>query len=203
MVSQLNPSGLSYSSVIKRKRMYHLISGLTGDLNTKSLPPSAQGCYILSLWFVVSSNLLVPKPFWWKVWSPSTLSLTASCFQQQYVTLACNDQWNHCYRALIFVVLQCMCSLSKSVELAMAIKMTHNFLHLACISLQDRKRQYELLKLERDFQKQASVLRRKTEEVRSHYLLETADCFQMSAKCVWRLWWDVQKRPTSSLVVCK
>lgn len=31
---------------------------------------------------------------------------------------------------------------------------------------QDRKRQYELLKLERDFQKQASVLRRKTEEVR-------------------------------------
>ncbi|KAM5125044.1 chromosome-associated kinesin KIF4-like [Mantella aurantiaca] len=29
---------------------------------------------------------------------------------------------------------------------------------------QDRKRQYELLKLERDFQKQASVLRRKTEE---------------------------------------
>ncbi len=32
--------------------------------------------------------------------------------------------------------------------------------------LQDRKRQYELLKLERDFQKQANVLRRKTEEVR-------------------------------------
>lgn len=31
--------------------------------------------------------------------------------------------------------------------------------------LQDRKRQYELLKLERDFQKQANVLRRKTEEV--------------------------------------
>ncbi|KAG9460509.1 hypothetical protein GDO78_021383, partial [Eleutherodactylus coqui] len=28
----------------------------------------------------------------------------------------------------------------------------------------DRKRQYELLKLERDFQKQANVLRRKTEE---------------------------------------
>lgn len=37
------------------------------------------------------------------------------------------------------------------------------------ISLQDRKRQYELLKLERDFQKQANVLRRKTEEVRSGY----------------------------------
>lgn len=33
------------------------------------------------------------------------------------------------------------------------------------IVLQDRKRQYELLKLERDFQKQANVLRRKTEEV--------------------------------------
>uniref|UniRef100_A0A672IF75 Kinesin family member 4 n=1 Tax=Salarias fasciatus TaxID=181472 RepID=A0A672IF75_SALFA len=32
----------------------------------------------------------------------------------------------------------------------------------------DRKRQYELLKLERDFQKQASVLRRKTEEVSDH-----------------------------------
>lgn len=32
--------------------------------------------------------------------------------------------------------------------------------------VQDRKRQYEMLKLERDFQKQASVLRRKTEEVR-------------------------------------
>lgn len=31
---------------------------------------------------------------------------------------------------------------------------------------QDRKRQYELLKLERDFEKQANVLRRKTEEVR-------------------------------------
>lgn len=31
--------------------------------------------------------------------------------------------------------------------------------------MQDRKRQYELLKLERDFQKQANVLRRKTEEV--------------------------------------
>lgn len=31
---------------------------------------------------------------------------------------------------------------------------------------QDRKRQYELLKLERDFQKQANILRRKTEEVR-------------------------------------
>lgn len=30
---------------------------------------------------------------------------------------------------------------------------------------QDRKRQYELLKLERDFEKQANVLRRKTEEV--------------------------------------
>lgn len=29
---------------------------------------------------------------------------------------------------------------------------------------QDRKRQYELLKLERDFEKQANVLRRKTEE---------------------------------------
>ncbi len=37
--------------------------------------------------------------------------------------------------------------------------------------LQDRKRQYELLKLERDFQKQASVLRRKTEEVRPLHLL--------------------------------
>ena len=33
------------------------------------------------------------------------------------------------------------------------------------VVLQDRKRQYELLKLERDFQKQANVLRRKTEEV--------------------------------------
>lgn len=31
--------------------------------------------------------------------------------------------------------------------------------------LQDRKRQYEMIKLERDFQKQANVLRRKTEEV--------------------------------------
>jgi len=37
--------------------------------------------------------------------------------------------------------------------------------------LQDRKRQYELLKLERDFQKQANVLRRKTEEVRPPGLL--------------------------------
>lgn len=43
----------------------------------------------------------------------------------------------------------------------------------SCFSLQDRKRQYELLKLERDFQKQANVLRRKTEEVRSQHLLET------------------------------
>lgn len=32
---------------------------------------------------------------------------------------------------------------------------------------QDRKRQYEMLKLERDFQKQANILRRKTEEVGS------------------------------------
>lgn len=38
----------------------------------------------------------------------------------------------------------------------------------SCFSLQDRKRQYELLKLERDFQKQANVLRRKTEEVRTN-----------------------------------
>lgn len=38
-------------------------------------------------------------------------------------------------------------------------------IRLFCIFLQDRKRQYELLKLERDFQKQANVLRRKTEEV--------------------------------------
>lgn len=36
---------------------------------------------------------------------------------------------------------------------------------------QDRKRQYELLKLGRDFEKQANVLRRKTEEVRDLYLL--------------------------------
>uniref|UniRef100_A0A8D3BW45 Kinesin motor domain-containing protein n=1 Tax=Scophthalmus maximus TaxID=52904 RepID=A0A8D3BW45_SCOMX len=35
---------------------------------------------------------------------------------------------------------------------------------LFCFFSQDRKRQYELLKLERDFQKQANVLRRKTEE---------------------------------------
>lgn len=45
------------------------------------------------------------------------------------------------------------------------------------ISLQDRKRQYELLKLERDFQKQANVLRRKTEEVRSAYPPETPKPF--------------------------
>lgn len=36
---------------------------------------------------------------------------------------------------------------------------------LLLYAFQDRKRQYEMLKLERDFQKQASVLRRKTEEV--------------------------------------
>lgn len=36
---------------------------------------------------------------------------------------------------------------------------------------QDRKRQYELLKLERDFEKQANVLRRKTEEVSCSDLL--------------------------------
>lgn len=36
---------------------------------------------------------------------------------------------------------------------------------LKALCLQDRKRQYEMLKLERDFQKQANVLRRKTEEV--------------------------------------
>ena len=35
----------------------------------------------------------------------------------------------------------------------------------------DRKRQYELLKLERNFQKQSNVLRRKTEEVRKSNLL--------------------------------
>lgn len=73
------------------------------------------------------------------------------------------------------------------MQLATAVQMTNNFLHLGCVSLQDRKRQYELLKLERDFQKQASVLRRKTEEVRSHCLLETAGWFQMSAQGVWRL----------------
>lgn len=39
------------------------------------------------------------------------------------------------------------------------------FLCLNFSVLQDRKRQYELLKLERDFQKQANILRRKTEEV--------------------------------------
>lgn len=39
------------------------------------------------------------------------------------------------------------------------------------VFLKDRKRQYELLKLERDFQKQANVLRRKTEEVRALSLI--------------------------------
>lgn len=51
------------------------------------------------------------------------------------------------------------------------------------VSLQDRKRQYELLKLERDFQKQANVLRRKTEEVRSQYLLGILTSSWRSAKC--------------------
>jgi len=51
-------------------------------------------------------------------------------------------------------------------------------------SLQDRKRQYELLKLERDFQKQANVLRRKTEEVRSWYLLQTPAQFPKACE-VW------------------
>lgn len=58
---------------------------------------------------------------------------------------------------------------------------------LNAISLQDRKRQYELLKLERDFQKQANVLRRKTEEVRSQYLLETPDQFLK----VYKVWSEV------------
>lgn len=48
-----------------------------------------------------------------------------------------------------------------------------NILNTAYVSYveQDRKRQYELLKLERDFEKQANVLRRKTEEVSCSDLL--------------------------------
>ncbi|TRZ04719.1 hypothetical protein HGM15179_022388 [Zosterops borbonicus] len=46
----------------------------------------------------------------------------------------------------------------------------------------DQKRQYELLKLERDFQKQANVLQRKTEEVRSQHLLEIPNQSLKSAK---------------------
>ncbi|PKU31140.1 hypothetical protein llap_18556 [Limosa lapponica baueri] len=58
--------------------------------------------------------------------------------------------------------------LNKALTLkeALAKKMTQNDSQLEPIQFQyqDRKRQYELLKLERDFQKQANVLRRKTEE---------------------------------------
>lgn len=43
---------------------------------------------------------------------------------------------------------------------------SHAHKHRFAFVWQDRKRQYELLKLERDFEKQANVLRRKTEEVR-------------------------------------
>lgn len=45
------------------------------------------------------------------------------------------------------------------------IDVTNLIVYLLSVK-QDRKRQYELLKLERDFEKQANVLRRKTEEVR-------------------------------------
>lgn len=68
-----------------------------------------------------------------------------------------------------------------------------------CFSLQDRKRQYELLKLERDFQKQANVLRRKTEEVRSQHLLEIPDQSLKSAKWGWRKEQDTQKPLKGSL----
>ena len=71
------------------------------------------------------------------------------------------------------------------MKLAIGTNVTCDFsICLNIISLQDRKRQYELLKLERDFQKQANVLRRKTEEVRSQYLLETPDQFLKVCK-VW------------------
>lgn len=43
--------------------------------------------------------------------------------------------------------------------------------YLTVFIKQDRKRQYELLKLERDFEKQANVLRRKTEEVSPRFMI--------------------------------
>ncbi|MEQ2168338.1 hypothetical protein GOODEAATRI_013311, partial [Goodea atripinnis] len=46
----------------------------------------------------------------------------------------------------------------------------------------DRKRQYELLKLERDFQKQANVLRRKTEEVVKHIFVSLISECKRNAK---------------------
>lgn len=69
----------------------------------------------------------------------------------------------------------------------------------SCFSLQDRKRQYELLKLERDFQKQANVLRRKTEEVRSQHLLGIPNQSLRSARWGWRKEQDTQKPLKGSL----
>lgn len=82
------------------------------------------------------------------------------------------------------------CSLSFVME---------NVTFSGCFSLQDRKRQYELLKLERDFQKQANVLRRKTEEVRSQHLLEIPNQSLKSAKWGWRKEQDTQKPLKGSL----
>lgn len=71
------------------------------------------------------------------------------------------------------------------MKLAIGIKVTRNF--PSDVFLQDRKRQYDLLKLERDFQKQANVLRRKAEEVGSQYLLQTPDRFPNVCK----MWLEV------------
>ena len=53
---------------------------------------------------------------------------------------------------------------------------TQHTLHHGVLVLQDRKRQYEIMKLERDFQKQANVLRRKTEEVGTQRLVSVQFC---------------------------
>lgn len=58
---------------------------------------------------------------------------------------------------------------------------------------QDRKRQYELLKLERDFQKQANVLRRKTEEVWPFTVAQFVCFFTIWNFCVHRVEESLEK----------
>ncbi|KAF4802225.1 Chromosome-associated kinesin KIF4 [Turdus rufiventris] len=53
----------------------------------------------------------------------------------------------------------------------------------------DRKRQYELLKLERDFQKQANVLRRKTEERNPYFCLVAFEESQLNCSLKAKWFW--------------